>query len=249
MATESQALLGSNHALDDVVGRLLHPTGEPKLDVKGAVRAGWAMFEQHPWAYMFWALIYIILQNVAVLAYFAESAKVLLAAPVLLLLSVPFQYAPFIVAANTSRDNDWEFDVGSFLFTPVMYFFPIIVITLLVRLLTVVGLALLVLPGIYAMATLSFAPMVFIEYHNHGINVLDSMAVSYRTSRHVVWSIVVLAALSLLILLAGSLWFGVGGLVALPVVQLAWADAFRQLFGYNPIFSGDPASCLCCGCV
>ncbi len=98
--------------------------------------------------------------------------------------------------------------------------------TLLATLMVLVGLALLIVPGIFLMIL-----FLFYAYHivDDGAGVVVSLRQSAATTRGARWRLFLFGLLTVLINVAGFLCLVVGLLLTVPATLLAYAYAFRQL--------------------
>ena len=235
------------------------------LDVREAVRAGWKLFWEHPVPYIAWVLFCYIIKGFGswamqfLLYVESEDDEVMekaftrtaagytvfsMIVSVCVLVLIPLAFGPFIVASNSLRLNGYK--LSDLFITPFKYSFPILLMGLLCACCCIFGLLLFIIPGLYLMFTLSMSMYVYMEYHNIGMGIMESMSLSVKVSHRVFFKIFLLMLASLLILLLGVLFFLVGVLVAVPVIFLTWAAAFHQVFSMNDAFDGRPRSCLCC---
>jgi uncharacterized membrane protein len=106
------------------------------------------------------------------------------------------------------------------------YFWPLIGSTILISLAVVLGLVALIIPGIYLMLRYMFA-QVFIIDKNQGV--LESMKNSAKITDGVKWQLLLFNLISLGVIVLGALAFGIGLLVAVPMVYLAMIHVYRQL--------------------
>lgn len=107
-------------------------------------------------------------------------------------------------------------------------FGPLLVAGLLSGALTALGLLLLVLPGLYlAVGYIFVLPLVI----DKRMDVWTAMEVSRRVVHRQWWTTFALALVATLIVLAGTLAFGVGALIAVPVATAALMYAYEDLFG------------------
>ncbi len=90
------------------------------------------------------------------------------------------------------------------------------------------GLLLLIVPGIIFALMFAFTPFLVID---RGLGAMEAMKESARITKGHKWTLLGLALLSLLVVLLGVLAFGVGVLVAVPVVSLAFTQVYRLLAG------------------
>ncbi len=98
----------------------------------------------------------------------------------------------------------------------------------------VVGLALLVVPGLWLAVRLQFWPLVVVEGER---NPVEALRRSLAITRGNAWRLLAFDAVAQIAVALGLLALGVGVFVACPVIVLAWADLYRQLTGGG----GEPA--------
>ena len=240
------------------------------LNVGEAFSTGWTLFWQHPGAYVAWTLV-VLLARYAVtipallflspppsqdpLSSVADSnmTQATTNSNILFLINVittvalaPLGTGPFIVASNSLRLRGSGFRLSNLYITPYKYFGPLLLLGLLIEVCVFFGTFLFIIPGLYLLVTLMFSYDVYIEYHSIGMGIVESMLLSRKVSHRVFFKIVLLMLASLFIYILGALFFFVGVLVALPVILLAWAAAFHQVFSMNDEFDGNPTDCICC---
>lgn len=90
------------------------------------------------------------------------------------------------------------------------------------------GLVLLIVPGLIAMVLFMFSTFVVVD---RGLGPLDALKTSMEMTKGNRWPLFGFAVLTALIIALGVLALGVGLLVAVPIVGLATAYAYRLLSG------------------
>lgn len=98
--------------------------------------------------------------------------------------------------------------------------------TILYGLMIVVGLVLLIIPGIYLAIRFQFYAY-FIADKNMGI--MDSLRASSKATKGSVVNLLAFGLICAGIALAGFLAFGLGILIAIPIVSIASAHVYRKL--------------------
>lgn len=103
----------------------------------------------------------------------------------------------------------------------------------------VVAIVLMIFSIIWA---ISFAFAIPIAMENESMSPIDALKLSARASWGNVGGIIVLAILSFLLALLGVIALCIGFLFVLPVIWVAWAFAYRQVFpDLNPtVFRNEP---------
>jgi hypothetical protein len=102
----------------------------------------------------------------------------------------------------------------------------LVAVGIMAPLFTLVGLCLLILPGIYLIVAYSFA---YVLATDKGLSFWNSMETSRRTITRQWWHVLGLILLGIPFVLLGFAAFGVGILVALPLIIGAQAYAYEDL--------------------
>lgn len=205
------------------------------FSIKSAISLGWETFKTRPWffigasaiifvAYIVVSLVGSVVFGVSDLTLFSDVADILLSAP------IDMGMIAFFLAAHA--------DPKSVQYSALWHAWPYwkYVGALLLQIIAVlVGLVLLVVPGIIAMVVFMFASIVVID---QGLGPIDAMKESLRITRGHFWPLMGFGALLVLMLIAGTLALGVGLLVAVPVAWIAIIHAYRVLLhkaGRRPV--------------
>jgi uncharacterized membrane protein len=114
----------------------------------------------------------------------------------------------------------------SSLFTQLKQYLPVLGATLLLGLITVVGVILLIVPGIYFALKYQFTIQLIIDKN---LGVMAAMKESARITNGNKMAIFVFDLQCLGVVILGVLALGVGLLVALPTVELATIKVYRSL--------------------
>lgn len=105
-------------------------------------------------------------------------------------------------------------------------FFKYVLTQTILSMMVVVGLVLLVVPGLYIMMRYGFAPIIAVDSG-------ESVGRAFKKSADITdgskWKLFWLLVATLLVNLLGLLVLGVGILVSLPVTFLAWTHVYRKL--------------------
>ena len=110
-------------------------------------------------------------------------------------------------------------------------FVPLLLVSLVSGVLTVVGFFLCVIPGIYLTVIWGFAPIIVLEKR---LQFWDAMEVSRKVAHRHFWPLLGLAALCWLLGLLGSLVVLVGAFFVFPITIVAWMYAYEDIFGTRP---------------
>jgi hypothetical protein len=107
-------------------------------------------------------------------------------------------------------------------------FTPLVLAGLLVGAITSLGFLALIVPGIYfAIAFMFVQPLVI----DRQLDPWTALEISRRVVHRQWWTMLALALIATLIVLAGLLAFGVGVVIAVPVATAALMYAYEDLFG------------------
>jgi uncharacterized membrane protein len=99
--------------------------------------------------------------------------------------------------------------------------------SILIGVIIIAGLILLVIPGIYLAARLSFFTYVLLEQEDYDF--LKAISTSWEMTENHVWDLVGLVLVSFLIVIAGILALGVGLIITIPITGVMSAIAYRAL--------------------
>jgi len=188
----------------------------------------WELFKQHWLILILYSILYVGIQF---LPYYIGYILGFFLAP-----------GPFMAAAHYARTRTWS---NYHLFHGAYLFFPLFAIYFFYGLLVSIGTFLCILPGIYFAVAFSFSAYIYIEFRQEGLRLLDSMSVSHHVVTKNFWSVLLFLLWGALICFIGSLFFGVGILVAYPVSAMMSAFAFRDMFGFSDKRTPEK-SIVCC---
>ncbi|KAL6064779.1 hypothetical protein QOT17_010669 [Balamuthia mandrillaris] len=128
------------------------------------------------------------------------------------------------------------------LFRGVFLYLPLLFLGLFWYFAVYIGLLLCVAPGVYLAVTMAFGFHVYIEYHHMratgvttgSLGVFDALAISRHVVHKNFCTNLLFFIIYFLVCLVGALCFGVGLLVARPVMELAMVFAFHDQFKLLP---------------
>jgi len=109
-------------------------------------------------------------------------------------------------------------------------FFPLLALNLLMWILISLGLLLLIIPGIYLAVSFIFS-WFFVWFYD--VESAEALRLSKKLVSGNLSQVFVLCLVLFGLLLLGSLAFGVGVLLAVPLVHLVIYAAFNDLIGFN----------------
>jgi len=96
----------------------------------------------------------------------------------------------------------------------------------------IVGLILLILPGIYLAIRLQFALYLVIEHEN--MRPTEAFKKSWEMTKGLFWKLFVFGIIFILVNIAGFLALGVGLIITLPVTMIAYTQLYRKLSSHAP---------------
>lgn len=105
---------------------------------------------------------------------------------------------------------------------------PLFLTYVLLYLLIALGLVLLIVPGIYLMVAFTMAVPLVVEKN---MGPWEALTTSRRAITHKWFAMLGLSLLSLLIFIVGAIPLGIGLIWAVPLVALAFAILYRDMFG------------------
>lgn len=148
----------------------------------------------------------------------------------------------FIGASHLLRGRQFQW---MYLFHGYFLYLPILGIGLLSYFAIMIGLFLCIVPGIYLWVTLSFSSMLYVEYRESGLGIIDSMRISRQVIHKQFCGMFGFLILCVLAAWVGLLLLFVGFLATLPWVMLAVTVAFQDIFGLNEKRTED-STCVVC---
>lgn len=99
--------------------------------------------------------------------------------------------------------------------------------TFLYGIVVVLGLILLIIPGIYLALKYMFVPYILVT--KPGVKALEAMEMSAKMTMGEKWTLLGLWAVVLVVNILGALLLGLGLIITIPVTYLAYAIAYNQL--------------------
>lgn len=112
------------------------------------------------------------------------------------------------------------------LFTQFKQFWRILLGTILLGLIVAGGLILLIVPGIYWGLKYQFTIMLIVD---KDMQITDALRRSGDMTKGIIWPLFMFALAALGIFILGGICLGVGILVAMPVIWLAYVSLYKSL--------------------
>jgi hypothetical protein len=182
-------------------------------------RSSWSIFKEK------WSFIYIVLIAMIVLSIPNSIANGLHGSGSGLLRIVTMLWSMIVglgityIMARVARLE--ETALGDFL-KPLNSFWSYLWGSIRVGFLVIVGLLLLVIPGIYWAIKYAFVPFL--------MTADDAFRLSAKMTKGVKWSLVMIMVINILVIILGALALGVGLIVAIPFVYLVQLVVYNMLY-------------------
>jgi uncharacterized membrane protein len=206
-----------------------------KFSIGSAIRFGWETFKKRPWffvgASVVIALAYLVVGSISVgidVSLTGSLDETTVAGAVvdwILSTLVSMGVVAFYLKAH---DNPNAVSLSS-LWHPHP-FWNYFAATIVVGIAIILGLFLLIVPGIIFALMFMFATIIVIDRERGPI---EAMKESMRVTRGHKWSLLGLALVLVLLNVLGLFAFVVGFLVSIPVSLLAFMHAYRSLAGWE----------------
>jgi uncharacterized membrane protein len=203
------------------------------FSIKSMLRFGWETFKKRPWLFVGATAILavasigieVLTNAIDITLTGEEDQPTILGIVVNLALGtlVGMGATAFYLAAHDSPD---KVELSSLWYPRP--FWKYVGASLLLSLAVVVGLVLLIVPGIIFALMFMFSNLIVIDRE---LGPIDAMTESNRVTRGHKWSLLGLVLILFLVNLVGILAFVVGLLVSIPVTALAFTRAYRVLSG------------------
>ncbi len=199
--------------------------------IGSALRFGWETFKKRPWFFIGASIVIAFAYLVASLV--SGIIDTLLGGsaenPTLVGSLLDFILGIFISMGMTAfylaaHDNPETVELSP-LWHP-QPFWKFLGASILMYLAIIIGLALLIVPGLIAIVLFMFTTFIVID---RGLGPIEAMKESMRIGRSDRWTLLGLFALMMLIFVAGIMAAFVGLLVAMPVATLTFVHAYRIL--------------------
>jgi len=184
----------------------------PNPDITTCLKEGWDLYQRDPWLLSGATLIVGLINFVAGWVPFATllTYPVLLGGLYLMIMRLDAGERPGMSA----------------LFDALPQFLPLVLASLAISALVFIGLILLVLPGLYLALAYGFTNLIIVE---RKLDFWPAMEASRRMVTEHFWNYLLLMLLFLALCIIGSIPFGLGLLVAVPVCLAAQYSYYRHI--------------------
>ncbi len=206
------------------------------ISIREALSFGWATFKKRPWFFIGITLILAIGQGIAQGAGDNRGPGGGLVGWIVQVGIMTFVLIGYTKIILLTEDRVASFSLKD-LWAP-QYFFPMLVVHVLSTIATIVGLVLLIVPGIIIGTALSLSMSLLMDKN---MGPIDAMKESWRVTKGRRWPLFLFLLVSGLVTLLGVIALFVGVLVALPVVLLAFGFVYRKLLATDtPVVVVEP---------
>lgn len=194
------------------------PPAGPQTDIAGWIGEGWAVFKKEPLVYI---LSTAIMGGVFLLLARVPFAGILVAGP----MTIGF----YFVASDVSRGI--SFNPGR-LFEGFRHFLPAALASAVISLFTVMGLVLLILPGLMVYSWYLFA---YLFIADRSLGFWEAMEASRKIAFRDITGFLLFYLVLIAVNVAGLLCLIFGLLVSVPVSILAVLAAYKKLAGFQTL--------------
>jgi hypothetical protein len=202
------------------------PSRLQTLPLGNYIKIGWDVFKQYPVGFVVFTLvniaIHLVLESIPFLGWVVSFA-----------ISSALIMGNFIVSAKLLQKQT---PVFRDFFTGFYFFLPLLLLSLITSIFIIIGLALLIIPGVYLIVAYLFASCLVIDRR---LDFWPAMELSRRTVHPLWFGFLAFTLLLTVINLAGALCLFVGLLVTIPLSFAALAAAYADLFGFQSDYSQE----------
>lgn len=185
------------------------------------IKTAWEIFLKRPFFLVGIVLLIIILSSVINALPGEEGSFVLVLAALAVNVLIELGLIAFVLKAH---DDVEKVQLADLWYPKV--FLPYVAVKIITTIAVLVGLILLIIPGIFVALTFLFATYVVVDM---GKGPIESLKESANMTRGHKWELFMLMLALVGINILGVLALGVGLLVSVPVSMLAIAHAYRTL--------------------
>ena len=140
-----------------------------------------------------------------------------------LLIAAPVGYGAAFACLKAARGDKLEIKD---MFESLHNYWNVVLANLLVEVIVFVGFILLIVPGIVFACKLAFTPYLVVD---RKMEVIEAVKESWRMTNGHAWQVFLIGLLSIPISIAGLICFGVGIIIAIMWVSLAFASLYHAV--------------------
>ena len=197
---------------------------ERKIEIGKAIGYGWESVKKNLWYFVGMAIVVAVVQGIP--SYFDKS-DMGIESIISLVLSTWITVGYLHIILNFYKNKKKPL---SEMFTQWKYFGRALLASIWIGLIVLVGLILLVFPGIYLALKYQFVMNLIVDKN---IGVSEAMKESAEMTKGVKWQLFGFGFTALGVMILGAICLGVGVLVAMPVVLIA------EIYIYNNLLTKE----------
>jgi hypothetical protein len=190
------------------------------LPLGNYIKVGWELFKHYPCGFIAFCLLNICINVILNTIPFLGPCASLALTPSLVM-------GNFIVAARLLQGQTPQF--GDF-FSAFSCFWPLLLVSLISSILIAIGMALLIIPGVYLIVGYLFASCLVVD---RALDFWPAMELSRRTVTPLWFGFFAFVLLLTVMNLAGALLLGLGLLATIPISFCALTVAYDDLYGFQ----------------
>jgi len=210
---------------DDILAR------DYEVNISKWFSESWAIYKEHWIAFSLFTIFQIV---IGFIPYVGS------------IMALPLHFGIFIAVTNKIRYNGLQGVLRyDHLLFGYLFILPMFIMGFLELFIVAIGFLLCILPGFYFLIALSFGVLVFMEYHDQNVGLINAMVLSMKVVNKHLCEMTLFLVVNALLAISGFLLLGVGLLVTIPLASIMLALAFKDLFGLNP-HKEQTRSCILC---
>jgi uncharacterized membrane protein len=188
------------------------------IDPVGALKAGWPLVQRNPGA-LIGGFVVIGVLNVVV-----QAIHIPVVSPIISFVASVFLMAGYFSIALNVLDNR-PAAIGD-LFKPVPQLSSMLAVNFITSVAVIIGMVLLVIPGLILAILLGFAPLLVLEQN---MAPMDALKRSVDLSKPLFGKLIVFGIVAGIVNFIGALLMGLGLLVTVPMTIMAWVSIYRSV--------------------
>jgi uncharacterized membrane protein len=202
---------------------------------------GWAIFKEFAWGYILFILVIVAISTLlsqlpAPLGMRGDEGSFAGGNLIFNIISPALGAGFYVVSFQIARNRPKNF---SDFFGGFKKFLPLFLTSLVSTIFIVIGLILLIIPGIYLGVSYMFAQLLVIDKN---MNFWSAMDTSRKLISKRWFSFFGLSIILGFLILAGFLLLGVGALVTIPLATCVLAAAYEDIVGLNSVAAESDGS-------
>lgn len=207
-----------------------------KIDAPNVISTAWNLFKNNPVPWIVLALAMFVANGIASFISRSDMLGVAFLGS-LLSFAVSFVFQAFLIRGALLEVDGHKPEIADFF--KLTNFGAFVVASVIIGIATVIGMFLLVIPGLVVMFFLYWTLHFVID---RNMNAIDALKSSFNAIKSDGGNLFVLALLNVLIIIVGLIALFVGLLVAMPIVMLASTVAYRTITGPTDFSRAEKAA-------